>query len=84
MVGWVLFCWGGFITKAPFLLALVLLELDNHAAQLSSIKKYQRNQDIKILTTPAQMGEIIKVIAFNKNLDIPLLGFSLHDRRRNL
>ncbi|EKD72325.1 MAG: hypothetical protein ACD_45C00703G0010 [uncultured bacterium] len=74
----------GFTTQAAFLLALGLLELDNHAAQLSSIKKYQRNQDIKILTTPAQMGEIIKVIAFNKNLDIPLLGFSLHDRRRNL
>ncbi|EKD55109.1 MAG: hypothetical protein ACD_60C00025G0006 [uncultured bacterium] len=73
----------GLTTQTGFLLALGLLSLAEEEP-LTDIQKYQQNQAIKTLTLPSRMGEIVKAIAFNKNLDIPLLGFSLYDRRKDL
>lgn len=73
----------GYTTQAAFLLGCGLLELTTDFESTPS-RKYTQNQAIKTLTLPSQMGEIIKVIAFTKDLDIALLGFSFQDRRRDL
>jgi SAM-dependent MidA family methyltransferase len=73
----------GYTTQAGFLLACGLMDL-TQTEKLSAIEQYQQNQAIKLLTLPSQMGELIKVMALSKNIDLPLLGFSLFDRRRDL
>lgn len=75
------FSLAGYTTQASFLLACGLLELEQ---QTDIVDQYQQNQAIKKLTLPSQMGEVIKVMGLTKDFDMPLLGFSLHDRRRDL
>jgi SAM-dependent MidA family methyltransferase len=74
---------GGYTTQTSFLLACGLLELANQN-QLSDIEYYEQNQAIKKLTLPSQMGELIKVMGLTKEIDLSLIGFELHDRRRDL
>jgi SAM-dependent MidA family methyltransferase len=74
---------GGYTTQSSFLLACGLLDLANQP-DLSTADQYQQNQAIKKLTLPSQMGELIKVMALTKDYKEPLIGFSLHDRSRNL
>jgi SAM-dependent MidA family methyltransferase len=73
----------GYTTQASFLLACGIIELAA-VEKLSPLEQYQQNQAIKLLTLPAQMGELIKVMALTKKYDEPLLGFSLYDRRQDL
>jgi SAM-dependent MidA family methyltransferase len=73
----------GYTTQASFLLASGLLELAQQKP-LSEVDQYTQNQAIKKLTLPSQMGELVKFVGLTKNLDIPLMGFELHDRRRDL
>jgi SAM-dependent MidA family methyltransferase len=73
----------GYTTQAAFLLASGILELAQQNT-LSPADEYEQNQAIKLLTLPSQLGEAIKVISLSKNFDLPLLGFSLHDRRHHL
>lgn len=74
----------GYTTQAAFLLACGLMELANPTDPLSASETYQQAQAIKTLTLPAQMGEIIKVMGLTKHFDQPLLGFALHNRRKDL
>ena len=39
---------------------------------------------VQKLTSPAEMGELFKVIAFGKNITQPLLGFRSGDKRHTL
>ena len=73
----------GFTTQAAFLLACGLLDIAERKGG-SEVDNYRRNQEIKLLTLPGQMGEVVKVIGLSKNLAVPLLGFALQDRRRDL
>jgi SAM-dependent MidA family methyltransferase len=41
-------------------------------------------RQINTLTSPAEMGELYKVIAFGRDIDLDLRGFSLNDRRGRL
>jgi SAM-dependent MidA family methyltransferase len=72
----------GFTTQGAFLLASGLLDLNNK--NLMATEQYQLSQAIKILTLPSQMGELIKVIGFTRDIDVSLEGFRLQDRRRDL
>ncbi len=72
----------GFTTQTAFLLATGLLDIAN--ASLSEVEKYKQNQQIKILTMPSQMGEVVKVMGLVKNIGKQLIGFSLRDRRGDL
>jgi SAM-dependent MidA family methyltransferase len=75
----------GYTSQAAFLLGLGLTELASaKESTLSDADQFQLHQAIKTLTLPTEMGERIKIMALTKNVDTPLLGFSLHDRRRNL
>lgn len=73
----------GYTTQGSFLLSCGLLDhAERH--ELSTREQYQQNQAIKLLTLPAQMGEMIKVIALTHHFDEPLLGFKMQDRRQDL
>lgn len=72
----------GYTNQASFLLSNGLLSLlstiDNEAQRVMA------TQAIKQLTHPSEMGELFKVIALTKNLDIDLNGFLLNDKRVSL
>jgi len=47
----------------------------NYISQAAAVQK---------LLSPAEMGELFKVIAFEKNLDIDFIGFSQGDKSHTL
>lgn len=72
----------GYTNQASFLLANGLLSL---LTPITDEKDQLRaKQAIKQLTHPSEMGELFKVIALTKNLDINLNGFILNDKRVSL
>ncbi len=73
----------GYTTQASFLLGCGLMELASQSS-LSEKDLYLQNQAIKTLTLPSQMGELVKVMALNKDLESNWIGFSLYRRERDL
>jgi SAM-dependent MidA family methyltransferase len=74
----------GYTTQAHFLLAAGLPQLLEQAMGEELSQQITLNQQVKKLTLPHEMGELFKVIALTKGLDIPLLGFSMVDLRGRL
>ncbi|ASQ47358.1 class I SAM-dependent methyltransferase [Legionella clemsonensis] len=72
----------GYTNQASFLLANGLLSLLDKLND--ELLRVHANQAVKQLLQPSEMGELFKVIALSKNLDIPLLGFQLQDKRASL
>ena len=73
----------GFTTQAEFLIATGLLEQGARLAPGS--ERYLRfAQEVKRLTLPAEMGEAVKVLALDRGIDGPLVGFSGRDHRPRL
>jgi SAM-dependent MidA family methyltransferase len=72
----------GFTNQAAFLLANGLLSL------LETIdegrNRINAQQAVKQLIQPHDMGELFKVMALSKNLDMTLAGFQYHDKRVSL
>lgn len=73
----------GFTSHAAFLLACDVLKIAEDDSA-TAIEHYTQNQAIKTFTLPSEMGEVVKVMALTKNLEIALMGFELQDRRRDL
>ncbi|NPA72111.1 MAG: SAM-dependent methyltransferase [Gammaproteobacteria bacterium] len=73
----------GFTTQANFLMGSGMMEMavDPDAPIAEQIKVAQQ---IKSLTLPDEMGESFKVIALTKQLDTPLIGFTIRDLRHQL
>lgn len=71
----------GYTNQAAFLLGndvltfLSQIPLENQLAQQQAVKK---------LLQPNEMGELFKVIALSKRVDIPLKGFIFQDKRASL
>src|SRR5690606_2749350 len=72
----------GFTHQAAFLLACGIE--DYITTHLQKNSAFREGHALKRLLLPAEMGEAVKVMAFTKNLCLPLTGFSLHDRRHQL
>lgn len=72
----------GYTNQASFLLANGLLSLTNTLDNEQEL--FRAKQAIKQLTQPSEMGELFKVIALTKNMEIDLTGFMLHDKRVSL
>jgi SAM-dependent MidA family methyltransferase len=72
----------GYTNQASFLLANGLLSLC--ATDGDSRLNINQQQAIKQLLQPSEMGELFKVMALTKALDLPLDGFQLHDKRASL
>jgi len=72
----------GYTSQAAFLLANGLLNLLENIHDPRERVKAQ--QAVKQLVQPSEMGELFKVIALTKGLDIDLSGFQLQDKRASL
>ncbi len=73
----------GYTNQAGFLLNCDLLGLAT-SVNLPEFEQIQMNQAIKKLTSPAEMGELFKVIALTRQIDFSLLGFAQFDQRSRL
>ena len=73
----------GYASQALFLLGCGLDEITARAP-LDARAQLTLTNEIKKLTLPHEMGELFKVIAFGRGVDVPLLGFRLQDRRGRL
>lgn len=73
----------GYTNQANFLMSLgILSNTDN--ALLNTRQHYSHAQAIKKLLLPSEMGELFKVIALSKQIEIPLLGFQLKNELHRL
>lgn len=71
----------GYTNQAAFLLALNIL----NQTEAHDLKQQTLNsQELQVLLQPHEMGELFKVIALGKNIDVPLFGFSLKDYTHKL
>ncbi|MBC7206688.1 MAG: SAM-dependent methyltransferase [Methyloversatilis sp.] len=72
----------GYTSQANFLLNCGVLErLDRDADALSRAKQ---NAALNQLTSPAEMGELFKVICMTRGIEAPLTGFLRGDRSHTL
>ncbi len=71
----------GFTTQASFLISCGLTDLFESKIQKNTETDFRTTQAVHTLTSPAEMGELFKVMALGKNIYLPLVGFSLHDKR---
>lgn len=69
----------GFTNQAHFLLNNDLLQLAEQEAT-DEVGRFNRNQQIKQLTLPSEMGEKFKVIALGKDYEQSLQAFSTGDK----
>ncbi len=73
----------GYTSQAAFLLATGITE--NMPATSGEPRAQLRvAQEIRKLTLPQEMGELVKVMALGRGLTEPLLGFAIQDRRARL
>ncbi len=73
----------GYTTQAELLLACGLLDLLGEA-EPGSAAFYDLTRQVKLLTFPGQMGDLIKAIALARGLDAGLTGFAGRDLRHTL
>lgn len=71
----------GYTNQASFLINNNILDFLKNFEGTDLIKT---TNEIKILLEPHEMGEIFKVIALSKQLDIDLIGFRFNDKRVSL
>lgn len=75
----------GYTTQSHFLLACGIMDLaSNPLPHPDVIKQYHTSQQLKKLLLPSEMGELFKVMAFTRKLELPLVGFQQHDMRHHL
>lgn len=74
----------GFTNQASFLLNSGLIEiLKENFYNLPEEERIQQNHAVQILSSPAEMGELFKVIALGKHCD-DFLSFAEYDQRHRL
>ncbi|MEE8482101.1 MAG: SAM-dependent methyltransferase [Acidiferrobacterales bacterium] len=74
----------GYTSQAAFLTANGLETLMANSDPNNTRAHLEMTNQIKKLTLPSEMGELFKVIALGKNIDLDLAGFQLLDRRNRL
>ncbi|MDA8092689.1 MAG: SAM-dependent methyltransferase, partial [Betaproteobacteria bacterium] len=74
----------GYTTQASFLIGCGLIDLLGRLSPEDPAQYLPAAQQVQTLTSPAEMGELFKVIALTRGLDIPLIGFAGRDMRRLL
>jgi SAM-dependent MidA family methyltransferase len=74
----------GYNTQGFFLLASGLHDMLAEVDPNDTANYLRLSQQVKTLTLPSEMGELFKVIALTRGIDIPLLGFSQQDLRNRL
>ncbi|HEV2524619.1 MAG TPA: SAM-dependent methyltransferase [Gammaproteobacteria bacterium] len=74
----------GYTSQAAFLFDTGLMTLAEQYNAITDKETLVRNHAIQTLTSPAEMGELFKVIALGRNFEETLMGFKLMDRRYTL
>ena len=74
----------GYTTQAHFLINCDITTVLGRTANTDTLHYLPQAQAVQKLISPAEMGELFKVIAFAKNFPEPLLGFSRGDLSRLL
>jgi SAM-dependent MidA family methyltransferase len=74
----------GYTTQAQFLINNGITELLEQQPELSSAAHFARTAGVQKLLSPAEMGELFKVIALGRGIDGPLIGFTSGDKSRLL
>lgn len=69
----------GYTTQAHFLLNLGITELLAQSSDIHSAEYLQAATAVQTLLNPHEMGELFKVMAFGRNIDIDWLGFAHGD-----
>lgn len=72
----------GFTTQAHFLLDLGILALQNETSD--TVAQLAMTNQIKRLTLPQEMGEVFKVMAVSKNMQVMIPGFGFRNRADEL
>ncbi len=74
----------GFVPQAQFLLGCGLDRLLSKQMQQDPVAQAALSQQVKRLTMPGEMGERFKVLGLSKQIDEPLIGFSIADQTHKL
>jgi SAM-dependent MidA family methyltransferase len=74
----------GFTAQAPFLLGCGILDALAAVGSADSADYLKAAAPVQQLLSPAEMGELFKVLALAKSHDIEWPGFALADRRHRL
>jgi SAM-dependent MidA family methyltransferase len=74
----------GFVTQAQFLINAGITELLTSIPAEDSANYLPLVASAQKLLSPAEMGDLFKVIGFERNLDIPFIGFSSGDKSHTL
>ena len=72
----------GYTSQANFLLNCGLL--DHLEPDADALTRSRQNNVLNQLTSPAEMGELFKVICMTRGIEEPLVGFSRGDRSHAL
>jgi len=74
----------GFCSQAQFLMNCGILELMAQVSPSDMARYAPLAAAAHKLLSPAEMGDLFKVIAFSKNMQVPLLGFTAGDKSHTL
>jgi len=74
----------GYTNQAQFLIACGLLDLLAKESPDNLVSYMPKASAVQKLISPAEMGELFKVIAFSKGLDTVLIGFEGGDKSHTL
>jgi len=74
----------GYTSQAQFLINCGIVEALSRIDPTDTARYAPACAEVQKLTSPAEMGELFKAIAFSRGLTQPLLGFRAGDRRGRL
>jgi len=74
----------GYTTQAQFLVNSGITGLLEHKSTQATGNRFALTAGVQKLLSPAEMGELFKVIALGRGVDGPLLGFASGDKSRLL
>lgn len=75
---------GGYTSQASFLMNCGLLELLARCGDSDSVVYVKAAAAVQKLISPAEMGEMFKVMALTRGIDGPIAGFARGDRSHTL
>ena len=74
----------GYVNQAQFLINCGILDILSQISAADMATYAPLAAAAQKLLSPAEMGELFKVIAFTKDFDAPLIGFKSGDKAHTL
>jgi SAM-dependent MidA family methyltransferase len=74
----------GYLNQAQFLINCEIIQSLECMSKEDIVEYLSYTTAVQKLLSPAEMGELFKVIAFDKNIDIDFIGFSQGDKSHTL